>query len=101
MRPAIVIAISAWIVALSALVSVVAASTIFQTVPVSATATVLALEDVDRDGCVGARDLILVARNLGVDVPQGADINGDGEVDVVDLTLVAASLGILGSGPCP
>ena len=55
------------------------------------------------DGCVGARDLILVARLLGVNVPEGADVNHDGKVDIVDLSLVAASCGtgISGSEPCP
>ena len=93
MRPALVITILASIVALSVIGGVVAASSIFQTVPVSATVTILAVEDVDRDGCVGTKDLILVGRNLGVDVPEGADVNLDGQVDVVDLVLVAASIG--------
>ena len=101
MRPAIVIAISVCIVALSVLGSVVAASTIFHTVPVSATATILPLEDVDGDGCVGARDLFLVARVLGAEAPVGADVNRDGEMDIVDLSLVAAAFGTLGSEPCP
>ena len=93
MRSTVVIAILVCIVALSVLGGVVLASTIFQTVPVSATVTILALEDVDGDGCVGERDLIQVARNLGADVPEGADINGNGDVDIVDLSLVGARFG--------
>ena len=99
-----VLAVMAFVMAVSFIVTVVAAQNIFGTEVVSATVNIVippVREDVDGDGCVGARDLILVARNLGVDVPEGADVNGDGKVDIVDLSLVAASFGTLGSEPCP
>ena len=106
MRPATTITILVCIVVLWVSGSVVAASTILQTAPVSATVTILPpsiSEDVDRDGCIGTRDLILVARDLGADVPAVADVNVDGRVDIVDLALVVIRFGtrIFGSGSCP
>ena len=92
------------ILALAVLVNAVAASTIFGTVTVSATVTIVPstiLEDLDGDGCVGQQDLSIVARSLGQDIQSSdgvADVNGDGVVDVVDLTLVGLAFG---TGPCP
>ena len=51
----------------------------------------LAAGDVNRDGQVTVADLILVAAQLGKQVPAGTaeDVNGDGVVDMADLLLVA------------
>ena len=51
--------------------------------------------DVNRDGVVSVLDLILVARQLGRNVPANSpvDINGDGVVNIFDLTLVAQGIG--------
>ncbi len=51
--------------------------------------------DVNRDGVVNILDLILVARQLGQNVPADSpeDINGDGVVNIFDLTLVAQGIG--------
>ncbi len=54
--------------------------------------------DVNRDGAVDIRDLVLVATNFGKPVPEEghpADVNGDGQINIVDLVKVA---GVLGSG---
>ena len=103
-----VLIVLVFVVAPSGMVSVAAASTIFGTVVVSATATIVAApqpEDLDGDGCVGSRDLYLVVRNLGLAAPspQEADINNDGRVDILDATSVALLFGIrsFGSGRCP
>ncbi len=55
----------------------------------------LATGDVNRDGVVSVLDLILVARQLGRNVPANSpvDINGDGVVNIFDLTLVAQGIG--------
>ena len=79
------------------MVSVAAASTIFGTVEVSATATIVALpQDVDGDGCVNDWDLYLVAQDLGSEVPQdwNTDLDGDLGVDVSDLSSVARVFGV-------
>ena len=51
--------------------------------------------DVNRDGGVDILDLILVARQLGKNVPANSpeDVNGDGAVNIFDLTLVAKGIG--------
>ena len=55
----------------------------------------LATGDVNRDGVVSILDLILVAQQLGKNVPPNSpvDINGDGAVNIFDLTLVAQGIG--------
>ncbi len=98
MRPAWVVLVCLVAVALSALAGVVLASTIFQTVPIAATVTILPSglpEDVDGDGSVDERDLALVVANLGTTVPPGdpTDVNGDGQVDILDLAAVALRFG--------
>ena len=51
--------------------------------------------DVNGDGKVNVKDLLIVAGAMGSQPPSppGADVNGDGVVDVVDLTLVAMNFG--------
>ena len=51
--------------------------------------------DVNQDGQVNILDLVLVAQNLGTDVPRDprADINGDGTINVLDLVLVSRHMG--------
>ncbi len=47
-------------------------------------------EDVDDDGFVNIRDLVIVSQNLGQSGPGiTGDVNGDGEVNILDLVLVA------------
>ena len=99
------------VTALLVFVGVVAASTILHTVPIAATATIVAPavpEDVDGDGCVGPGDLALIARDLGMlGAPlvgaDATDINVDGRVDISDVTLAALLFGTrtFGSAPCP
>ena len=108
MRPAL--AILAFVMAVSVIVTVVAAQNIFGTVAISATANIVVPpggEDVDGDGCVSDKDFALVAGSFGLAAPLAeaadpADVNGDGVVDVVDLTLVGLAFGTrtFGSGPC-
>ena len=50
-------------------------------------------EDVNGDGVVDIKDLVLVALNFGNRSKDNADVNGDGVVDIKDLVLVAAALG--------
>ena len=100
MRSVLIITVCA--VAMVAVAGTVAASTIFGTVEISATANIVAAplpQDVDGDGCVDNWDLYLVARDLGVEVPQdwSTDLDGDFLVDVSDLSYVA---GVFGAGAC-
>ena len=108
MRPTILMGFLVCIAALTVVASVAWASTIFDTVEISATAYVVGPpqpEDLDRDGCVGVRDLALLSRDLGVEalLNELSDVNGDGVVDVSDLSLVASRFGAktLSTGPCP
>ena len=50
--------------------------------------------DVNQDGTVNKTDLLLVAANIGVDVPTTprADVNADGSVTIADLQLVIDNL---------
>ena len=50
--------------------------------------------DVNEDGSINKTDLLLVAANIGVDVPTTprADVNADGEINVVDLQLIIDNL---------
>ncbi len=45
--------------------------------------------DVNGDGVVDMRDLVLVAGRLGLSAVNPADVNGDGTVNTLDLVLVA------------
>ena len=50
--------------------------------------------DVNRDGVVDIRDLVLVATNFGKPVPDEghpADVNADGQINIVDLVKVAGA----------
>ncbi len=51
--------------------------------------------DINDDGSVDVRDLILVSNNFGAKVPEHSklDVNKDGSVDIIDLLLVAAHFG--------
>ena len=51
--------------------------------------------DINGDGVVDIRDLILVSNNFGTDDPTHlkADVNKDGIVNIIDLLLVAAHFG--------
>ena len=110
MRRNILIAVLACIAALTVLVGVVwAAQTIFGTVGALRHGPTWwsppQPEDLDGDGCVGPRDLALVARNLGLAGPSqgGADINKDGLSDIIDVSSVAHEYGTrnFGTAPCP
>ena len=50
------------------------------------------MPDVNRDGVVDIRDLVLVAGQLGNTAENRADVNGDGMVNILDLVLVAGML---------
>ena len=49
--------------------------------------------DVNSDGVVNIRDLVLVALNFGQTGQNSADVNSDGVVNTSDLVLVASALG--------
>lgn len=49
--------------------------------------------DVNSDGVVNIRDLVLVASNFGQTGQNSADVNSDGVVNISDLVLVASALG--------
>ena len=49
--------------------------------------------DVNSDGVVNIRDLVLVASNFGQIGQNSADVNNDGVVNISDLILVASTLG--------
>ena len=49
--------------------------------------------DVNNDGVVNIRDLVLVASNFGQTGQNSADVNNDGVVNISDLILVASALG--------
>ena len=51
--------------------------------------------DMNADGIVDIRDLILISNNYGPGAPEhrNFDVNEDGQVDILDLLLVAAHLG--------
>ncbi len=51
--------------------------------------------DINNDGIVDIRDLIMVSNSFGVAVSEHpkADVNKDGNVDIIDLLLVAAHFG--------
>ena len=49
--------------------------------------------DINQDGMVDIRDLVLVATRLGQTGPNIADANGDGNVNILDLVLVAGEMG--------
>ena len=105
MRPLVIGLIC--LTALAVVAGVVVASTIIGTVSVSATVRIIAPPepDVDQDGCVGEKDLLLVAANIGEDEPSpgGADVDHNGRVDVLDAAFVGEAFGTRtsGEGPCP
>ena len=53
---------------------------------------VITSEDVNKDGEVDVRDLVLVAANFGLRGERPEDVNGDGVVNIDDLILVAVVL---------
>ncbi len=63
------------------------------------TETQLLKGDVNGDGIVDIRDLVLVASNLGKTGQNAADVNTDGIVDIRDLVLVAGALGTSATAP--
>ena len=63
------------------------------------TETQLLKGDVNGDGIVDIRDLVLVASNLGETGQNAADVNTDGIVDIRDLVLVAGALGNSAAAP--
>ena len=63
------------------------------------TKTQLLKGDVNGDGIVDIRDLVLVASNLSKTGQNAADVNTDGIVDIRDLVLVAGALGTSAAAP--
>ena len=63
------------------------------------TETQLLKGDVNGDGIVDIRDLVLVASNIGKVGRNAADVNTDGTVDIRDLVLVAGALGTSAAAP--
>ena len=59
--------------------------------------------DINNDGTVDIRDLILVSKNFGSEVPTHpkVDANKDGIVDIIDLILVASHLGQSSNSTAP
>ena len=57
------------------------------------------LGDINRDGIVNIRDLVLVSYRFGWRGDHRADINGDGIVDIADLVLVANAIGANAAAP--
>ncbi len=55
--------------------------------------------DINRDGVVNIRDLVLVSWRFGLRGENRADINGDGIVDIADLVLAANALGADAAAP--
>ena len=55
--------------------------------------------DINRDGIVNIRDLVLAGNRFGLSGENRADINGDGIVDIADLVLVANALGANAAAP--
>ena len=55
--------------------------------------------DINRDGIVNIRDLVLAGNRFGRSGENRADINGDGIVDIADLVLVANELGANAAAP--
>ena len=55
--------------------------------------------DINRDGIVNIRDLVLVSFRFGWRGEHRADINGDGIVDIADLVLVANAIGANAAAP--
>ncbi|MDE0313651.1 MAG: T9SS type A sorting domain-containing protein [Candidatus Poribacteria bacterium] len=55
--------------------------------------------DINRDGVVNIRDLVLVSWRFGLRGENRADINSDGIVDIADLVLVANELGADAAAP--
>ena len=58
--------------------------------------------DVNRDGIVNVRDLVLVSSSFGQTVPNQAnpaDVNDDGVVNIIDLVQVAGALGTGAAAP--
>ena len=50
------------------------------------------VSDLNGDGVVNILDLVIVAKDLGVENPSN-DLNGDGVVNILDLVIVATALG--------
>ena len=59
--------------------------------------------DINNDGTVDIRDLILVSNNFGLESPEHpkVDVNKDGRVDIIDLLLVAAHFGESNTAAAP
>ena len=55
--------------------------------------------DVNGDGVVNVRDLVLVSSRLGQTGQDASDVNGDGVVNIQDLVLVASELGSTAAAP--
>ena len=57
------------------------------------------LGDINRDGIVNIRDLVLTSYRFGWRGEHRADVNGDGIVDIADLVLVANAIGANAAAP--
>ena len=55
--------------------------------------------DINQDGVVDIRDLVIVAARIGQSGPNPADVNGDGLVNIQDLILVAGAIGQTSAAP--
>lgn len=51
--------------------------------------------DINNDGVVNIRDLVLVSKSIGAEIPGNpkVDVNKDGRVNIIDLIIVAAHFG--------
>ena len=56
-------------------------------------------EDVNDDGVVDVKDILLVVSNLGKTGRNAADVNGDGTVNEADIALVALAMGVGAAAP--
>ena len=59
--------------------------------------------DINNDGIVDIRDLLLVSNNFGADDPTHpkVDVNNDGQVNIIDLLLVVAHFGESSNSAAP
>ena len=101
MRPLVIVLIC--LTALSVVAGVVMASSIIGTVSVGATVNIIAPPepDVDQDRCVGEKDLLLVASNIGEDEPSPRGLTWTTTAGWTFWTPHSSAKRTSGDGPCP